>query len=257
MVSAMVANQGIAGKVTHQFSRSCWRDFPLLVKDAAVNSANHLVCEIGGGARPALDLDFVEAHGINYTVMDISSSELAKADARYNKVQADIGGELPDDVGGPYDLLFSKTLAEHVRDAERFHRNVLSMLAEGGTAIHLFPTLYAPAFVVNRLMPARVSRWLLKKVQGSRRDAGGLEGKFPAYYSWCRGPSPRQIRKFERMGYSVLEYRSYYGTPGYYRPLQLGWLDDIVSRALVRWQLSVFSAYAIVVLRRSAIRRHS
>ena len=110
-----------------------------------------------------------------------------------------------------------------------FHRNVLSLLSDNGTAVHLFRTLFAPAFIVPLLLPAAVTRWMLTKVLGPRRDDQGLEGRFPAYYRWCRGPSTRQLRRLRRLGYEVLDYRGYCGTPGYCRPLRLAWLDDAVS----------------------------
>jgi SAM-dependent methyltransferase len=244
------------GAVSYQLSAEAWRDFPRLIREAALSSPGRTVCDIGGGARPALDIDFVREHALNYTVMDISADELAKAPAGYHKLQVDIGSStLPAGVEGTFDVVFSKTLAEHVRDAEQFHRNVFRLLAEGGVAIHLFPTLFAPAFVANRLLPAPVTRWLLSKVQGQRRDSEGLEGKFPAYYSWCRGPSARQFRRFEKLGFEVAEYRCYFGTPGYYRPLRLAWLDSMVSRWLLRHSLSSLSAYAVVVLRRAQAAR--
>lgn len=237
--------------VSYASESESWRDFPALVRQVAQAPTTRTVCEVGGGARPALDLAFVAEHGLDYTVMDISGDELAKAPDGYRKVQTDIAGTLP--VGGQrYDLIFSKTLAEHVRDGARMHRNVFDLLTEGGTAIHMFPTLFAPAFVANMLLPTAVSRWLLTKVQGARRDDDGLEGKFPAYYRWCRGPSSRQLERFRQLGYEVLDYRGYYGTPGYYRPLRLGWLDAFLTRMLTRFPMPALTSYAVVVLRRPA-----
>ena len=238
------------GAVSFHLSSEAWRDFPQLIRDAILSSPGRAVCDVGGGARPALDIEFVKEFALDYTVMDISADELAKAPEEYHKLQLDIGSALPTGVEGPFDVVFSKTLAEHVRNAEQFHRNVFRLLAEGGVAIHMFPTLFAPAFVANRLLPAPVTRWLLNRVQGERRNPEGLEGKFPAYYSWCRGPSARQFKRFEKLGYEVAEYRCYFGTPGYYRPLRLGWLDDVVSRWLLRHGVSGLSSYAVVVLRR-------
>ena len=64
--------------------------------------------------RPALDLDVVREHELAYTVVDVSAEGLAKAPAGYEKVQADVSGPLPDGLG-QFDLVFSTTLAEHVR----------------------------------------------------------------------------------------------------------------------------------------------
>lgn len=237
--------------ITYSESRQAWKDFPRLVRELAAGAETRSVCEVGAGARPALDVDFVTTHGLEYTVCDISGEELAKAPPGYQTLEADIAGTMPVDAG-TYDLVFSKTLVEHVEDAERAHRNVYAMLREGGTAVHLFPTLYAPAFVVNLLLPTSVTRWLLTKVQGARRDDQGLEGKFPAFYRWCRGPSATQLQRFRGLGYEVVEYRGYFGTPGYYRPLRLAWLDQALTRLLLRRPVPGLTSYAVVVLRRPA-----
>jgi hypothetical protein len=52
------------------------------------------VLDVGGGARPTLPLDFIQKHGLDYTVVDISDTELAKAPAEYHKVCADITGDI-------------------------------------------------------------------------------------------------------------------------------------------------------------------
>ena len=240
--------------IDYRLSEDCWQDFPERIARIVETSTTTTVCEVGGGARPALALDLVERLGLQYTVLDVSADELAKAPEGYAKVHLDIAGaDLDPEHVGRFDLVFSKTLAEHVRDAERFHRNVHALLRPGGYAVHLFPTMFAPAFVVNRLLPAAVTRWMLRKVQGSRRDDQGLEGKFPAYYRWCRGPSRKQVERLRGIGYDVVEYRGYFGTPGYYRPLRMAWLDDMVSTWLRRFPLASLTSYAVVVLRRPTV----
>lgn len=235
--------------ITYAESRQAWKDFPRLIRELAQDPGTRSVCEVGAGARPALDIDLVTRNGLEYTVCDISAEELAKAPPGYQTLEADIAGAMPLD-SGRYDLVFSKTLVEHVADAERAHANVYAMLREGGTAVHMFPTLYAPAFVVNLLLPTAVTRWLLTKVQGSRRDDQGLEGKFPAFYRWCRGPSAAQLQRLRGIGYEVVEYRGYFGTPGYYRPLRLAWLDKAITTLLLRRPVPALTSYAVVVLRR-------
>src|SRR5437879_10998204 len=89
------------------------------------------VCEIGGGRSPLFSRDEALAMGLDYTILDISDSELRAAPDHVKKIQADIGAR---DLQrcGPYDFMFSRMLAEHVRDATAMHRNVLHMLRPGG-----------------------------------------------------------------------------------------------------------------------------
>jgi len=48
------------------------------------------VCELGGGARPALELEFLHAHDLSCLVVDVSDSELRKAPAGYRTLLGDV-----------------------------------------------------------------------------------------------------------------------------------------------------------------------
>lgn len=178
----------------------------------AAASAGGRICEIGGGANPALSLDFVRKHRLKYTIVDISADELDKAPREYNKVLTDLSAPqhaLHDE----FDFVFSMWCCEHVKEAATFHRNIFDRLVPGGQALHLFPTLFSPPFVVNRLMPEWLSEPLLLLLQ-PHRSGEGDHGKFPAYYRWCRGPLQSQQKRFEELGYSIDEYASFFGHSG-------------------------------------------
>jgi SAM-dependent methyltransferase len=208
------------------------------------------VCEVGGGANPALGLDFLRTEGIDYTVLDISEEELAKAPSGYRKLQGDAASS---DFVPPtrYELVLSRMVAEHVRQPEQFHRNVNRMLVDGGRATHFFPTLYALPFTFNRLAPEAVSEPLLRLVQTGREESGS-HGKFPAYYRWCRGPTRRQLERFWGLGFDVEEYVGFFGH-GYFT--KVPWLqavEDRLAAALVRHPAPLLTSYAYVVLRKPA-----
>lgn len=207
------------------------------------------ILEIGGGANPTFSLDYVALHGLEYTVLDISASELEKAPSGYLKVCADItASELH--VGGEYDLIFSRMLAEHVKDGETFHRNVFSLLAPNGIAFHFFPTLFALPFVVNRLLPETLAERVLHALQ-SGREKSGYHAKFPAFYSWCRGPMPGQLRRFERLGYQIVEYIGFFGHEGYYERLPfIAKLHRHLSAWLVKHPIPALCSFSYVLLRR-------
>ena len=143
----------------------------------------------------------------------------------------------------------SAFLAEHVADARALHRSVYAALRPGGTALHTFPTLYEPAFMVNRVLPERVMEPLLRRVQPGR-EPEGEHAKFRAYYRWCRGPTRRQLRRLESVGFQVLDYVGYFGH-GYFGPLKpLDRVEQALSHALVRRPLPALTSYATVTLRR-------
>ena len=227
---------------------AAWDEFDEAVETKARDPAVSRICEVGAGANPLLPPGFVTEHGLDYVLLDASTEELAKADEAYTKIQGD--AESADlDAGGPYDLVFSRFTAEHIGAPEAFHRNVHAMLGPGATALHFFPTLYAPAFVVNRLLPERLTDWMLQRVQGGREHEGHT-GKFPAYYRWCRGPTRRQRERFERVGFEVEEYVGYFGH-FYYDPIPvLRALLAVTARTLARHPLPLLTSYAYVSLRR-------
>jgi SAM-dependent methyltransferase len=185
-------------------------------------------------------------------VLDISAEELAKAPAEYKKVQANIASPGFDIAGNNYDLVISRMVAEHVRDGRYFHKNVKRLLVKGGLAFHCFPTLYAPPFVINRLLPEWLSEAMLL-LNDPHRTREGKHAKFPAYYSWCRGPTSRQIRNLEEVGYGVEEYVGFYGHHGYYSKVKpLVRVHDWLSSTLIKCPLPLLTSYAYVLLSKEA-----
>jgi SAM-dependent methyltransferase len=221
------------------------------VEEWATSHPRARICEIGAGANPVLGADTVTVH--DYVVIDIDAGELAKCRAGISRVQADIAA--PDFTPpGQYDLVISNTLAEHVSDGAQFHRNVHRLLKPDGVAAHFFPTLWTLPFVLNRVVPDRLTGRLLLALQPFR-SSHGMTGKFPAYYRWCRGPTRRQLRRLRRLGYRIEQYTGFFGH-GYYVPMgirntrPLETLETWKTRLLLRHPIPSLTAYAFVVLRK-------
>lgn len=236
--------------VRYGCSEEAWHGWAGYLERMIAATGARRILEVGGGANPTISLDAVARQGLEYTVLDISAAELAKAPEGYIKLQGDIasaGLELP----GNYDLIFSKMLAEHLPNGEVFHRNVHGLLRRGGIACHFFPTLYAPPFVLNRLLPERLADSVLRLLQRGR-DQAGRHAKFPAYYSWCRGPTKVQIRRFEGLGYQVKEYIGFFGHEGYYLKIPP---VARVHRAIANWltinPASWLTSFAYVTLQKA------
>lgn len=237
-------------RVRYETSSRAWMGYLDYVQNQIITSGAHRVLELGGGANPFLPLEFLERHGIEYTVLDISPVELAKAPGGYKKICCDIGSEQMDFAGlaGEYDLIFSKMLAEHVKNGPQLHRNVFKLLAAGGKGVHYFPTLYAPPFIVNRLFPEKFNDRLLHWAEPGR-EKDGKKGKFPAYYTWCRGPTRRQLARLRGVGFDVEEYIGFFGHNVYYRRIPV---LRTVHRKLCRWLVRhpvpalTSSAYVVV-----------
>jgi 2-polyprenyl-3-methyl-5-hydroxy-6-metoxy-1,4-benzoquinol methylase len=235
--------------VRYEHASVAWRDVKAEIERRILANGAKRILEVGAGANPLFDEAFVAEHGLDYTILDISATELAKAPDSYRKVVADICADALE-VGARYDFVFSRMLAEHVPDGRAFHRNTFALLAPGGRAFHFFPTMWAPPFVLNRLLPERLAEAVLHAVQPGRERAGKL-AKFPAFYSWCRGPTPAQLQRFRSLGYEVESYVGFFGHGAYYLkfPRLLRLHNRIVER-LIAHPVAVLTSFAQITLKK-------
>ncbi|MGH8461575.1 MAG: class I SAM-dependent methyltransferase [Stenotrophobium sp.] len=234
-------------QIEYRNSQDAWSSYMSALRELIRDSGAKRVLELGGGANPALLLEEVREYNLNYSILDIAQTELDKAPAGYHKVQGDIGSPLSG-THAEYDFIFSKMLAEHLRNGKVFHENVFRLLRPGGIAFHFFPTLYAPPFVANLLLPERLASWILQLV--SPRD-NYQNAKFPAYYSWCRGPTAKQLQRLQRLGYEIERYNGYYGHEPYYARIPvIRTLHRLFTQFLLRHPSPHLTSFAYVVIRK-------
>jgi SAM-dependent methyltransferase len=227
-----------------------WTAAPQFLSAVIERESSTSVLEIGSGANPTLAPEELEARNIRYTANDRSASELAKASPAYETLVLDMATAsrtaLPRE---RFDLVFSRMVNEHVADGERYYGNIFDVLRPGGVTAHCFSTLYALPFVVNRVLPERVASRVLDVVNPRDRYQ---QDKFPARYSWARGPTRRMLARLSRLGYEVLEYRGYFGHPYYNRPAlrPVRALEEAKAAWLCRHPLPALTSYAVVILRK-------
>jgi SAM-dependent methyltransferase len=238
-----------------------YREFPgwggaaALLRELIEREGSRAVLEIGSGANPTLAAAELPVLGIRYTTNDRSQSELAKADPAFATLRLDMAAahpaELPREA---FDLVFSRMVNEHVADGERYHRNIFAALRPGGVSAHCFSTLYALPFVVNRVLPERLAGRVLDLV--NPREDPYRQAKFPARYSWSRGPTRRAIARLTAVGYAVEEYRGYFGHPYYDRPVlaPVRALEQAKAAWLTRHPVAALTSYGVVVLRKPGSR---
>jgi len=235
-------------KISYKKSEGLWPLFRNHIDNLIYKNSIKNVCEIGGGANPLLDLDYIYKKGINYSVMDISETELNKAPRGYNRIIADIAAK-DFSIKNKFDLVFSKMLAEHIKNPKQFHKNILGILNDNGIAIHIFPTLYSLPFLANYLVPEKVSTIFLDTLVS--RDKY-YKSKFPAYYRWCLGPTPGQIQKFNELGYSIIEYIGLFGHSIYYNRIKpLKKLHELKTKYLLNKPKALLTSYAYIVLKKN------
>jgi hypothetical protein len=170
--------------------KTALEEFPAECERLMVSRGAHLVCEVGAGRSPLLEIGDVTRLGLDYTIIDVSATELLQAPPGYKTLCLDICSDLGNDLGERFDFVFSKMVVEHVRSGEAMHRNVYAMLKPGGTAFHFFPTLFHPAFTANYLIPEIVSRPLVRrfrphhiKFRGATRNALAQHGACATFWS--------------------------------------------------------------------------
>ena len=199
------------------------------------------VLELGAGRRPSFTLDEMPSSIQSYTVNDISPEELALLPEGYDEACFDVSGDASN-FRDHYDVVFSRFLAEHVPDGYAMHRNVHQVLRPGGVAFHLIPTLYAMPFVINKLLPERLTSWVLAKLSPRR----AINPKFPAHYSACYGNPEKMMRMLAKIGYSKIEIRNFYGHFYYEKIPGLRnvhrWFSDLAAKR--NWVL--LSTYAYI-----------
>ena len=227
-----------------------YHDFTRRVRERLRVLGGGKVCELGGGALPALEPAFLQEHDIECLVVDISGTELAKAPPGYSTLVGDVssadfttGGH-----GDGYDVVFSRVLAEHVTDARQFHVNARRLLRPGGIAMHFFPTFWWPPFVVNRLLPEPLAERILLRMEPWRVKSGS-RGKFPAYYRWCRGPTTGQVARLASAGFAVEHCVAYFGEPSHAPGKALMKIDAAWTELMLRHPSYLFTSYAGYTLR--------
>jgi hypothetical protein len=199
--------------------------------------------ELGGGRRPSFTLDDMPVKLNSYTVNDISADELALAPPEYRKACFDVSGDVSN-FEGRYDVVFSRFLAEHVKDGYAMHKNVHAVLKKGGVAFHLIPTLWASPFVINRMLPETLGRKILTTFYPIRKT---VSPKFPAYYSRCKGDTEGMRKMFAELGYSKVEIRNFYGHYYYDKVPGLKQIEDFLSGLAARKDWSGYSAFAYII----------
>jgi SAM-dependent methyltransferase len=233
-------------KVIYKQSNNEWAEYPSFIQNVVERFSPKKVCDVGGGANPVLPREFIADRGIEYTMLDISAEELVKAPNEYKKIVQDIEAEcLP--WMSEFDLIFTKMLAEHIHDGRRFHKNVFDLLKPGGIAVHYFPTLYALPFIVNKIVPEKLSSDLLNIFAPRERFRSG---KFPAYYDWCYGPTPRMLGMLVSIGFEIIEYQGLIGHTYFDRIPLVKEIHESYTKFLAKHPSPYLTSFAQVILQR-------
>jgi SAM-dependent methyltransferase len=176
--------------------------------------------------------------------VDISETELAENQDVDEKRVADGTAGLPFDVA-EIDLVASRYVLEHLADTERFIADSGRVLKPGGYSIHLFASKYAPASILNGVLPPPVSNRLLDLVHP---ECSGVIG-FRAYYDETYPSGLASLLKrhgFEVVDIAVNYYQSHYYS--FFVPLYV--LNALYEMLVQAIRLENLAARAMIVARK-------
>ena len=138
------------------------------------------VLDVGGGKHPAISVQTKQELGLHVVGLDISDVELRQAPpGAYDHIV--VGDVATVTIPGKYDLVFSRSVIEHVAQPRAALANLAATLAPGGTMAHFMPCRNAPFAVLNRWLGNRVARRVLFTVFPEKAQNSG----FRAYYRDC------------------------------------------------------------------------
>ena len=224
------------------------------LKKMIVEHGYESIADIGGGANPMLDDEFIVDRDIRYSLIDISRAELLKANSRYDRIEADAAGAADafqkQIAGRKFDLIFSHMFLEHVDNPVQLHKNLYRALNPGGRCVHIYPSPNNLPLTLNRLLPEKMSACLLKLAQPAR-DLEGSQGKFKAFYRMCGAPNRSLSAVLEEIGYTVIQHTGYIGHDYYARFKPAAMLERRLRRVIHRLQIPLTSG-CLLVLERSA-----
>lgn len=223
-----------------------WSKTEAYVQELILKYRIKSILEIGAGANPTINPDFIRKNSLDYTISDVDDLELSKADGIYAKLVIDLSKKNII-CTKKFDLIFSRMVGEHISHAKTLHQNIYNHLTGGGISFHCFSTLYALPFLFNKLLPENLSEFILNIV--APRD-DHKHGKFKAYYDWSRGPSKKMIERFESIGYEIIEYIGYFGHNYYNKFPLLNKIEELKSKVLLKFPFSYLTSYSYFILRK-------
>lgn len=227
-----------------------WSRAPEFLKRVILEEGCKVIADIGGGAMPLLDIEFIEKHGLQYYVFDISAVELAKADPRYRKIVFDItsgeGKFRAANLRTDFDLVFSHMMMEHLKEPLSAHANFARLLRPGGISLHMYPSKYNFPLFVNTLIPESLSLKILPLLQPHRTQEGN-EGKFVAFYKYCGPPSRRLSNLLRRAGFEVERHTAYVGHRYYKRIGPLAVVEKVLRKVILAAHIPMTSANLLIL----------
>ena len=177
-----------------------------------------LVYDVGGGKHPLHSREEKVLRGLHVVGLDIDEGELTRAPT--GAYDATIRADITEYRGREdADVVICQALLEHVADTKSAFAGLASILKKDGVALLFTPSKNALYARVNRVIPEKLKRGLLRQVYP---ELAGKTG-FPGHYHRCTLP------EFEEMArgasFAVVQKRAYYSSEyfSFFAPFHVLW----------------------------------
>lgn len=189
------------------------------------------VLDVGAGRAWCFPAHYKRWYGLHLVGIDIEAEEMADNDALDEKIVADAVEAIPV-AADSIDLIMARSGMEHFADNEGFLGNAFAALRPGGFLAAVFPDRFAPFAVINRMLPPRLSR---KVVRATMLDTAGELG-FRAYYD--RTGYAAFGRIVERVGFTPVYHLPGFFSSTYFEFFVPAWMVSYLYdsvRAAIGW----------------------
>ena len=177
-----------------------------------------LVYEVGGGQHPLHSCEEKAQRGLQVVGLDIDHGELTSAPrgAYDETIRADITEYRG---RADADAVICRAMLEHVIDTPAAFAGLASILKKDGVALLFTPSRNALYARVNRLIPERLKRNLLRFFYPELAEKSG----FPGRYYRCTLPEFEEMARGQ--GLAVIQKKAYYysGYFSFFAPLHVLW----------------------------------
>jgi SAM-dependent methyltransferase len=198
------------------------------------------VLEVGGIDRPLLE----KGRGFEYVGIDIEEK-----DTCYGVYDRFLVQSVEDPIEGPFDLVISITLMEHVPDNEAAVRSIYGALKTGGETHHYIPSKWHPYAIALRMVGPKWQARLIPLLRpGSETETG-----YPAFFSYCTGSSMRKLLK--EAGFEDVDVQHFYWATDYFSFFfPLFFLVNLFEQTNALLGLSWFASGFVISARKPAER---
>lgn len=228
------------GAVQSKFGPDSVAEFEALIAALVAKFAPTRTLEVGGGRSPRA---LRETLGLDVVINDISEDELKHLPPHLETLCMDISNPtaVTEAFQSTFDFIFSRSVLEHVQSVNRSMESTYKLLRNGGIALHYFPTLYCSPFVINKVIPFRLTKPIVDWIRKPQIQ------RFPALYRGTK-TTRAQIDLWRELGFSEVAVWRFYGHNYYDRIPLLRTVDRKVSRLAQSRKWHWYSSYAFVVL---------